>query len=92
MAPDECPDPPEVCGVCHVCQKHRLDHPDSFPCKVTYRDVENLPPDHPLSIEFDRQVAALEELLGTTQGASMYNLDDEESMDYFNRYIAGDKK
>jgi len=58
--------------------------------RLTYRDVMDLPPDHPKSIQFMKELkemdAAYDEAgdLGTVY-------DDEESEDYFNRFIAGDR-
>jgi hypothetical protein len=51
---------------------------------LTITDVIDLSPDHPLMIEFMKQVEAEE-----IPAISM--LDCEESLAYFNRYIAGDR-
>jgi hypothetical protein len=52
--------------------------------RLTITDVIDLSPDHPLMIEFMKQVEAEE-----TPAISM--LDCEESLAYFDRYIAGDR-
>jgi hypothetical protein len=52
--------------------------------RLTITDVIDLPKDHPLMIEFMKQVEAEE-----VPAISM--LDCEESLAYFNRYIAGDR-
>lgn len=51
--------------------------------RLTITDVIDLPKDHPL-MEFMRQVEAQET-------PAISTLDCEESLDYFNRYIAGDR-
>lgn len=52
--------------------------------RLTITDVIDLSPDHPLMIEFMKQVEAEE-----VPAISM--LDCEESLAYFDRYIAGDR-
>ena len=52
--------------------------------RLTITDVIDLPKNHPLMIEFMKQVEAEE-----VPAISM--LDCEESLAYFNRYIAGDR-
>lgn len=56
---------------------------------LTYRDVENLPKDHPLMIKFWEELKKMEDAYIGEQFS--HNLDDEQSLDYFNRYIAGDR-
>ena len=55
---------------------------------ITYKKIENLPDDHPLVKEFMKQCALEDEMY--SQGA-VFDLEDEEGLDYFNRYIAGDR-
>ena len=57
--------------------------------RLTLRDVHNLPGNHPLWKEFERQVE--EEDKAWDSAGPTYNLDDEQSLEYFNRYIAGDR-
>ena len=52
--------------------------------RLTITDVIDLSPDHPLMVEFMRQVEEQET-------PAISTLDCEESLDYFNRYIAGDR-
>lgn len=54
--------------------------------RLTWTDVENLPANHPQVKEFDKQVS--EEFAAD---AADFNILDETSIDYFNRFIAGDR-
>ena len=57
---------------------------------IRYSQIENLPEDHPLTQQFIAEQDALDRALeaaGPT--ATIY---DESTMDYFNRFVAGDKK
>lgn len=56
---------------------------------LTYRDVENLPADHPLMVEFMRTIEEEQNLYEGFSGYSIY--DNEESLEYFDRFIAGDR-
>lgn len=53
---------------------------------IKYRDIQFLPEDNPLRIQFFRELNAEEEC-----SADANCLDDEESKAYFDRYIAGDR-
>jgi len=52
--------------------------------RLTITDVIDLPKDHPLMIEFMRQVEA-------DEVPAISALDCEQSLAYFDRYIAGDR-
>lgn len=52
---------------------------------IAYQEVANLPDDHPKMLEFLDQEQMLD---GIIIGGP---LENEESLDYFNRYIAGDR-
>lgn len=57
---------------------------------IYYSQIEDKDADHPLVIAFEeqcRQEEAMYEALGPMSGPG----EDEESLDYFNRYIAGDR-
>lgn len=57
--------------------------------RLTYGDIKDLPTDHPDSIRFMKELQEQEDAYkGYTTGSG---LDDEESLEYFNRYIAGDR-
>lgn len=56
---------------------------------LKYRDVENLPKDHPDMIKFWEELKKMEDAYIGEQFS--HNHDDEQSLDYFNRYIAGDR-
>ncbi len=53
--------------------------------RLTYADVADLPIDHPLYVEFMKE--ATEQMDVEIQSS----LKDEESQEYFDRYIAGDR-
>jgi hypothetical protein len=56
---------------------------------IKYTEIENLPKEHPLVVKFWEQERKMDELnLGEeiTSG-----LEDEESLVYFDRYVAGDR-
>jgi hypothetical protein len=57
---------------------------------MRYRDIENLPEDDPRVAEFWKEVQKMEAMYIAEQFT--YNLDDEQSLDYFNRFIAGDRR
>lgn len=58
--------------------------------RLTYFDVQDLPPDDPLSIEFMRQLEEEELAYARSEGrSSIY--DDEESSEYFERFIADER-
>ena len=52
--------------------------------RLTITDVINLPKDHPLMVEFMRQVEE-------DEIPAISALDCEQSLAYFDRYIAGDR-
>jgi hypothetical protein len=52
--------------------------------QITYREVEDLDADHPLMLEFLKQCDEME-------GVALNPIEDEESLEYFNHYIAGDR-
>jgi len=54
---------------------------------LKYSDVENLPEDHQLVKQFMKEQELLDEMYDEA-----HSMDDEASYDYFNHYIAGDKK
>jgi hypothetical protein len=58
--------------------------------RLKYRDVQDLPSDHPLFKEFERQLKTENDVLEEA-GSVIFGLEDEESLDYFNRYVAGDR-
>lgn len=53
--------------------------------KLTYRDIQDLPQDHPDYIRFMQEAETMSGLPVQEMG------DDEESVAYFDRYIAGDR-
>lgn len=55
---------------------------------IRYREIENLSPDHPMVKAFEKQEKELDDLWESfTQGEVT-----EDSLEYFDRYIAGDRK
>lgn len=70
---------------------------------LTYMDIENLPKDHPKVKQFLTELAENDPIFAAVVNdginpelvddpiCSIFNLTDEESFDYFNRYIAGDR-
>ena len=55
---------------------------------IRYSEIENLPPNHPKVIAFNKQEKDLDELYENfTQGEVT-----EDTQEYFDRYIAGDRK
>jgi len=59
--------------------------------RLTYRDVMDLPADHPKSLQFMKELKDMDECYSESDynGSSVYS--DEDSLDYFNRFIAGDR-
>lgn len=55
---------------------------------IKYREIETLQEDHPLRVQFFRELIAEEECAAETV---VLNYDDEESQAYFDRYVAGDR-
>lgn len=56
---------------------------------LTYKDVEKLPVSHPLYQQFWNELTKMEDMYKGE--ADIHDLDDEQSLAYFNRYIAGDR-
>ena len=57
---------------------------------IYYSEIENLPADHPKVIAFMKQEQDLDDAYMAAGPVSGPN-EDEESKDYFDRYIAGDR-
>lgn len=55
---------------------------------ITYKDIENLSNDHPLVKQFYKE---LEEEAYFNQAEYFIDFSDEESLAYFNKYVAGDR-
>ncbi len=56
---------------------------------IRYSQIENLPPNHPLVLAFEKQEKDLDDMY-----ASMTNDGQEvteDTLEYFNRYVAGDR-
>ena len=53
---------------------------------INYSQIENLPADHPLVAQFEKEQAELEKCECTCAVCN-----DEGSLEYFDRYIAGDR-
>jgi len=58
---------------------------------IRYSEVENLPADHPKMVAFMKQCQD-EDAAYAAAGDIGKQSDDESSLDYFDRYIAGDRK
>lgn len=58
---------------------------------LTYKEIENLPPDHPKVKQFIQEVEENDIIFATVMQDYFHSMNDEESLDYFNRYIAGDR-
>ena len=52
---------------------------------IKYSQIENLPVDHPLVAQFEKEQAELEQCECTC------TVCEEGSLEYFDRYIAGDR-
>ena len=57
---------------------------------IRYSQIENLPPNHPLVLAFEKQCRD-EEAMYAALGNIGKPSDDEGSLDYFDRYVAGDR-
>ena len=57
---------------------------------IRYSQIENLPPNHPLVQAFEKQEKDLDDCYASA-GPIGKPSDDEASLDYFNRYVAGDR-
>lgn len=63
---------------------------------ITYSQIEDKDPDHPLVKAFEEQCKAEDEMYAAAydfdgEAASIAPDRDEGSYDHFNRYIAGDR-
>lgn len=56
--------------------------------KLTLHDIINLPPSDPNYIQFMKEVNDLDDAYADVDMGSVY--DDEESLEYFDCFIAGD--
>jgi len=56
---------------------------------ITYSQIEDKDADHPLVIAFEEQCKAEDAMYAACGPVS--GPEDEGSIDYFNRYIAGDR-
>lgn len=56
---------------------------------IKYSQIENLPEDHPLVQQFVKEQDALDKALEAAGPTA--TIHDEETMDHFNRFIAGDR-
>ncbi len=57
---------------------------------IRYSQIENLPPNHPLVLAFEKQCKD-EDAMYAALGPIGKPSDDEASSDYFDRYVAGDR-
>jgi len=58
--------------------------------KLTYSDIANLPQTHPDYIRFMKEIKDLDDCYDDAGDiGSVY--DDEESLEYFDHFIAGDR-
>ena len=55
---------------------------------ILYTDIEGLPEDHPKVIEFMKEQKDMDDCYA--DGGGIVDMS-EDSIDYFNRYIAGDR-
>ena len=55
---------------------------------ILYTDIEGLPEDHPKVIEFMKEQEVMDQCY--TESGGIHDMS-EDSIDYFNRYIAGDR-
>ena len=65
--------------------------------RLTYRDVMDLPSDHPDSIRFMKEIKDLDDCYASASqfdSTEPYDeeYDDEGSLEHFDRYIAGDRR
>jgi hypothetical protein len=56
---------------------------------ITYSQIRNLPKTHPLVKQFLKEQDALDKALEAAGPTS--TIHDEDTMEYFDRYIAGDR-
>lgn len=61
---------------------------------IRWSEVENLPETHPKFIAFQKQIdreAEIHAMVHAVECGDDPVVDDEESYDHFNRYVAGDR-
>ena len=56
---------------------------------ITFKEIEGIPDNHPKVIQFEEEQLDLYKCLSESNGLS--TLDDEAGIDFFDRYIAGDR-
>ena len=56
---------------------------------IRYREIENLPPNHPLVLAFEKQEKDLDDLYATVTNDGQEVTED--TLEYFDRYVAGDR-
>jgi hypothetical protein len=54
---------------------------------IRYSQIENLPPTHPLVLAFEKQERDLDDCYAESTSSVMR----EDSAEYFNRFVAGDR-
>lgn len=59
---------------------------------IRYSQIENLPSDHPLVLAFVKQEREVDECYQQNAYAGPEGQPKEDSLDYFDRYVAGDRK
>jgi hypothetical protein len=58
---------------------------------IRYSQIENLPPNHPLVLQFEKELKD-EDAMYEAMGPMTSNIHDEGSMEHFERFVAGDRK
>jgi len=58
---------------------------------IRYSQIENLPPTDPLVLAFEKQCKD-EDAMYAALGPMTSNINDEGSMEHFDRFVAGDRK
>lgn len=56
---------------------------------IRYSQIENLPPNHPLVLAFEKQEKNLDDMYATITNDGQEVTED--TLEYFNRYVAGDR-
>ncbi len=57
---------------------------------IRYSQIENLPSNHPLVLAFEKQEKDLDDLYATITNDGQEVTED--TLEYFDRYVAGDRK
>ena len=57
---------------------------------IKYSQIENLPPNHPLVLAFEKQEKDLDDCYQSAY-AGPEGQPKEDSLEYFDRYVAGDR-